>query len=114
MEELKTISPAPDSGKGQEHGAYSLPEDATRRTWLFKVGVGLNALAGALEQSMGRDLTSERGTCGHCGNPSMVAELVVYPRAPSRVARCPHCGDVVMVVTEIRDTVAVHFSRYEL
>jgi menaquinol-cytochrome c reductase iron-sulfur subunit len=48
MEELKTISPAPDSGKSQEHGAYSLPEDATRRTWLFKVGVGLNALAGAL------------------------------------------------------------------
>ncbi len=73
-----------------------------------------NALAGALEQSMGRDMTTERGTCGHCGNPSMVAELVVYPKAPSPVARCPHCGDVVLVVTEIRDIVTVHIGQYAL
>ena len=73
-----------------------------------------NALAGPLEQAMGRDMTTERGTCGHCGSPSMVAELVVYPKAPSPVARCPHCGDVVLVVTEIHETAAVHFSGYEL
>ena len=73
-----------------------------------------NALAGALEQYMGRDVTGERGTCGHCGNASVIAELVVYPKAPSPVARCPHCGDVVMVVTEIRDTVSVHLNRYAM
>jgi len=73
-----------------------------------------NALAGALEQYMGRDMTAERGTCGHCGSASLVAELVVYPKAPSPVARCPNCGDVVMVVTEIHDTVTVHFSQYAL
>ena len=73
-----------------------------------------NALAGALAQYMGRDVTAERGTCGHCGSASMIAELVVYPKAPSPVARCPHCGDVVMVVTEIRDTVAVHINRYAM
>jgi uncharacterized Zn finger protein len=73
-----------------------------------------NALAGALEQSMGRDMTAERGTCGHCGNASAVAELVVYPKAPGSVARCRHCGDVVIVVTEIRQTVSVHLNRYEL
>ncbi len=73
-----------------------------------------NALAGPLAQFMGRDMTTERATCGHCGNPSVVAELVVYPKAPASVARCPHCSDVVVVVTEIRDTVAVHFDRYEL
>ncbi len=73
-----------------------------------------NALAGALEQYSGRDMTAERGTCGHCGEPSMVAQLVVYPRGPGSVARCPHCGDVVMVVTEIRATVAVHMDRYAL
>ena len=73
-----------------------------------------NALAGALEQHMGQDMTAARGTCGHCGKASAVAELVVYPKAPSPVARCPHCGDVVLVVTEIRETVAVHFSQYAL
>jgi uncharacterized Zn finger protein len=73
-----------------------------------------NALAGALEQYMGRDMTAEPGTCGHCGSASVVAELVVYPRAPGSVARCPHCGDVVMVVTEIRETVAVHLDQYLL
>ena len=73
-----------------------------------------NALAGALEQYMGRDMTAERGTCGHCGNPSAVAELVVYPKAPSPVARCPHCGDVVMVVTEIRETISVHLNQYAM
>jgi uncharacterized Zn finger protein len=73
-----------------------------------------NALAGALEQSMGRDMTTEQGTCGHCGKASRIAELVVYPKAPGSVARCPHCGDVVMVVTEIRDTVAVYSNRYEM
>jgi uncharacterized Zn finger protein len=69
-----------------------------------------NALAGPLEQSMGRDMTTEPTTCGHCGNASMVAELVVYPKAPGSVARCRHCSAVVLVVTEIRDTVAVHFA----
>jgi uncharacterized Zn finger protein len=73
-----------------------------------------NSLAGALAQSMGRDVSAEHGTCGHCGHTSAVAELVVYPKAPSPVARCPHCGDVTFVVTEVRDTVTVHFSRYEL
>jgi uncharacterized Zn finger protein len=73
-----------------------------------------NALAGALQQFMGRDVTAERGTCRHCGGASVVAELVVYPKAPSPVARCPHCGDVVMVVTEIHETIAVHLNRYQL
>jgi uncharacterized Zn finger protein len=73
-----------------------------------------NALGGALQRYMGRDVTAEHGTCGHCGRESVVAELIVYPKAPGSVARCPHCADVVMVVTEIRETVAVHFDRYQL
>jgi ribosomal protein S27AE len=73
-----------------------------------------NALAGALAQSMGRDMTAEHGTCGHCGSTSVVAELVVYPKAPSPVARCPHCGEVVLVITELRDTVTVHADHYAL
>jgi uncharacterized Zn finger protein len=73
-----------------------------------------NALAGALAKHTGHDMTGERGTCGHCGEPSAIAELVVYPKAPSPVARCPHCGDVVMVITEIQETVTVHMDRYQL
>jgi hypothetical protein len=73
-----------------------------------------NALAGALAQTMGRDVSAQRGTCGHCGAASIIAQLVVYPKAPGSVARCPHCDDVVLVITEIRDTVEVHFNHYEL
>lgn len=73
-----------------------------------------NALAGALAQSMGREMTAEHGTCGHCGTPSLVAELVVYPKAPGTVARCPHCGDVVLVITEIRESVTVHSDHFTL
>ncbi|MFL5863860.1 MAG: DUF6510 family protein [Solirubrobacteraceae bacterium] len=73
-----------------------------------------NALAGALEQSTGRDMTTQRGTCGQCGTASVIAELVVFPKAPSPVARCPSCGGVVLVVTEIRDAVKLHLTRYEL
>ena len=44
MDELKTIAPV-GSGKCPEPAA---PPDASRRKWLFKVGIGLNTLAGVL------------------------------------------------------------------
>jgi uncharacterized Zn finger protein len=42
-------------------------------------------------------MTTATGTCGHCGNGSLVAELTVYRHAPGTVVRCPTCGSVVMV-----------------
>jgi hypothetical protein len=73
-----------------------------------------NAIAGQLHQHLGREMTDARGTCGHCGRTSVLAELVVYPRAPGPVARCRHCAHVVLVITEFRDTIQIHWNRFAL
>jgi hypothetical protein len=73
-----------------------------------------NALAGPLHQHLGREMTTVRGTCGHCGQTFALAELVVYTRAPGSVGRCRHCESVVLVVTEFRDTIRIHWNRFAL
>jgi hypothetical protein len=42
------------------------------------------------------------------------AELVVYPRAPGSVGRCRHCQSVVLVITDFRDTIRIHWNRFAL
>ena len=73
-----------------------------------------NAVAGALYEHFGEDMTTAYGTCGHCGTRGLVAELAVYVRAPGAVMRCRACGDVVMVVVEIRGQVTVHHRQFTL
>jgi len=66
-----------------------------------------NVLAGPLSSFYGAELTAAEGTCRHCGHRSRVAQLRVYVGGPGHVARCPTCGGVVLVVTEIREQVSV-------
>jgi hypothetical protein len=73
-----------------------------------------NAVAGALCEHFGVDMTTAHGDCGHCGTGSMVAELAVYDRAPGAVMRCRACGDVVMVIVEIRGQVTVDHRQFTL
>jgi len=73
-----------------------------------------NAIAGDLLDLFGYDLTCVSGTCEHCGRASMVGELVVYARAPGNVARCPHCGAVVMVLVQIAEATHLTMERYRL
>jgi hypothetical protein len=73
-----------------------------------------NAIAGPLQEHFGSDMTTARGACAHCGTVSQVAELVVYDRGPGAVARCRHCGSVVMVVVEVRGAVRVHHGGFEM
>lgn len=73
-----------------------------------------NAIAGSLFEGFGREMTNVRGRCKHCGTRSLVAELAVYTRAPGAVARCRTCGNVVMVLVEIRDATVVHADAFEL
>ena len=73
-----------------------------------------NAIAGALQEHFGVELTAANGRCRHCGAEGFVAELRVYTRAPGAVARCPKCGQVVMVLVEIRDHVRVDTRGLEL
>jgi DNA-directed RNA polymerase subunit RPC12/RpoP len=73
-----------------------------------------NAIAGDLMEHFGSEMTTARGVCAHCGAEAQVAELRVYARAPGTVARCPSCGEVVIVAVRIRGTVRVDCGAFEL
>jgi ribosomal protein S27AE len=66
-----------------------------------------NAIAGKLFSVFGGEMTMASATCGNCGTRSLVAELDVYLRAPGTVARCRSCGDVVLVLVEVRGITSV-------
>ena len=61
-----------------------------------------NAIAGALFEHFGHDMTMAEVRCSHCQSTSMMAELRVYMKAPGDVARCPSCDEVVMVIVNVR------------
>jgi hypothetical protein len=61
-----------------------------------------NAIAGALCDHFGHEMTMAHGRCTHCHTAWMFAELRVYIQAPGAVARCPACDEVVMVIVEAR------------
>lgn len=73
-----------------------------------------NALAGALYEVFGNEMTTVTGICRSCHTPSLIAELRVYIRAPGAVARCPHCGSVVFVLVETRGAQHAHLDGVEL
>ena len=73
-----------------------------------------NALAGALYEVFGSEMTTATGVCRSCRNPSLIAELRVYIRAPGAVARCPHCGNVVFVVVETSGSARAHLDGVDL
>jgi hypothetical protein len=66
-----------------------------------------NAIGGRLREVFGTEMTTASGVCGHCGAGGIVAELVVYVRAPGTVVRCRSCHGVLMVFVERRGTVCV-------
>lgn len=68
-----------------------------------------NAIAGALHDVFGCDMTTELGACEACGAGATFAELRVYLTATGAVARCPSCGGVVFVVVEVHGE--AHFHR---
>jgi hypothetical protein len=66
-----------------------------------------NAIAGLLEETFGRELTTAGCTCGACGAAGPVAGLAVYVRAPGTVVRCRACGSVLMVLVAVRGRTCV-------
>jgi len=73
-----------------------------------------NSIAGPMFEYFGAEMTTASGACGHCGTVSQVAELLVYSRAPGIVVRCRTCGNVVIVLTEIRRSLDVSLSGFRL
>jgi DNA-directed RNA polymerase subunit RPC12/RpoP len=73
-----------------------------------------NAIAGELYEYFGTEMTTAVGTCAHCGATNQIAELRVYNRAPGTVVRCPNCGDVVIVLVNVRDTLRADLNSFQL
>ena len=73
-----------------------------------------NAIAGPLREHFGIEMTTALGVCEHGGTAAQIAELRVYASGAGSVARCPTCGAVVVVVTEIRGSTQVFMAAFEL
>jgi hypothetical protein len=73
-----------------------------------------NAIAGQLFDVFGVEMTTASGTCANCGATAPIAELKVYLRAPGAVVRCPVCGIVLIVLTEVHGTTHANFTAFEL
>jgi DNA-directed RNA polymerase subunit RPC12/RpoP len=73
-----------------------------------------NVIAGPLFEYFGVEMTTVSGTCIHCGATNQIAELRVYNRAPGTVVRCPNCGDVVIVLVNVRDTLRADLNSFQL
>jgi hypothetical protein len=73
-----------------------------------------NAIAGALFEHYGHEMTMAEVRGVHCHHTSMIAELRVYMKAPGAVARCPDCDDVVMVIVDVRGSAHFDTSNMDL
>ena len=61
-----------------------------------------NAIAGVLMHVFGTEMTMAAGACAHCAATGLLAEQMVYNRAPGTVVRCRSCTGVLMVVVDVR------------
>jgi hypothetical protein len=73
-----------------------------------------NAIAGALFEHFGNEMTMAQVRCAHCRSASLMAELRVYMKAPGAVARCPACNEVLMVIVDVRGTQRVDVSNMQV
>ncbi len=62
-----------------------------------------NAIAGLMVDVFGTEMTMATGSCASCGATGLLAEQMVYNRAPGTVVRCRSCAGVLMVLVEVRE-----------
>jgi hypothetical protein len=72
-----------------------------------------NAIAGALFEHFGHEMTMASVRCSHCKTTTLMAELRVY-MALGAVARCPECEQVVMVIVDARGVKRFEMSNMEM
>lgn len=61
-----------------------------------------NAAGGLLWDVFGHDVTTDHGTCAHCGRRGPMAETVVHTRGPGVIVRCRGCDGLLLVVVDRR------------
>ena len=66
-----------------------------------------NAIGGTLYHVFGGEMTMAQAKCAHCGGRGPLAECVVYLGGPGIVVRCRVCGNIVMVLVEVRGMICV-------
>jgi hypothetical protein len=71
-----------------------------------------NAIAAALFDVYGREMTTAVGTCGGCGWSGALAEVAVYLVEPGVVARCPHCDMLLIVIVERRGMACIELAGF--
>ncbi len=71
---------------------------------------GVDASAGSLVDVFGDGLTGATATCATCATTSPLAGLAVFPDAPGRVARCPGCDAVLIVLVTRGATTCVDLA----
>jgi DNA-directed RNA polymerase subunit RPC12/RpoP len=64
-----------------------------------------NAMAGDLGEIFAFDVTAARYTCAGCGQAEAIGALMLWGQEMGRVARCPHCDDVVLRLVQANDRV---------
>ncbi len=55
-----------------------------------------NAVAGALQDLFGRDVTAAKHECAHCGHRDAIGSLRAWIDGPGVVLRCTGCSEVVL------------------
>jgi Family of unknown function (DUF6510) len=73
-----------------------------------------NAIAGALFEHFGTEMTAARAACAQCGTVAQIAELRVYSRAPGTIARCRSCSGVMIVLVDIRGSANINLDGLDL
>jgi hypothetical protein len=66
-----------------------------------------NAIAGALFDVFGIEMTDAKCVCATCGAQFVVAQTEVYLRAPGAVVRCLRCRAILMVLVAVRGVTCV-------
>ncbi|HEX5198928.1 DUF6510 family protein [Paractinoplanes rhizophilus] len=64
-----------------------------------------NAMAGDLREIFAFDVTAAEYTCAGCGAAEAIGALMLWGQEMGRVARCPHCDDVVLRLVRATDRV---------
>lgn len=71
-----------------------------------------NAIAGALFEAFGREMTTAVGTCGGCAWVGPLAEVAVHLVRPGVVARCPQCDNLLIVIVDRRGVACVELAGF--
>lgn len=59
-----------------------------------------NAVAGALQQLFGRDMTMAVVRCSGCAADAEIGALMAFTRGPGVVLRCPACETAIVRLVE--------------